>query len=122
MDKMFQNNSGEQSEHPPREMLLLFVDGELPAKETTQLEKHLEACWPCRVKTKKIQEAIADIIEFDEQVLTPRLLSPQGWRNFDRKLNQLVAASGRQSLSSRLFGSLGRFLPTSHLFAFPRPL
>src|SRR5260370_10426251 len=126
MDKMFKNNSGEQREHPPREMLLLFVDGELPAKETTQLEANLEACWPCRVRTKKIQEAIADIIEFDEQVLTPRLVPPQGWRNFDRKLNQLVAVSGKQSLSSRLFGSLVRFLPSNHLFSLsrllPRPM
>ncbi|MFL6414754.1 MAG: zf-HC2 domain-containing protein [Bryobacteraceae bacterium] len=111
MDNLFQNNSGEKSEHPPREMLLLLVDGELQAKDATQLEVHLEACWPCRVKTKKIQEAIADIIEFDEQVLTPRLVPPGGWRNFDRQLSQLVAASGKQSLSSRLFGSLGRFFP-----------
>jgi len=121
MDKMFQNNSGEQSEHPPREMLLLFVDGEMSAKETAQLEAHLEACWPCRVKTKKIQEAIADIIEFDEQVLTPRLTPPQGWRNFDRQLRQLAAQSGRQSLASRLFGSLNRFFPVSHFFATPHP-
>jgi hypothetical protein len=122
MDSLFQNSSGEKSEHPPREMLLLFVDGELSAKGASQLETHLEACWPCRVKTKKIQEAIADIIEFDEQVLTPRLLPPKGWRNFDRRLNRLAAASGKQSLRSRLFGSLGRFLPTSHLVALPRPL
>jgi anti-sigma factor RsiW len=121
MDKMFQNNSGEQSEHPPREMLLLFVDGELTAKETAQLETHLEACWPCRVKTKKIQEAIADIIEFDEKVLTPRLNPPQGWRNFDRQLRQLAAQSGRQSLTSRIFGSLNRFFPVSHFFATPHP-
>jgi anti-sigma factor RsiW len=121
MDKMFQNNSGEHSEHPPREMLLLFVDGELPAKETTQLETHLEACWPCRVKTTKIQEGIADIIEFDEKVLTPRLNPPQGWRNFDRQLRQLAAQSGSQSLKSRLFGSLNRLFPISHLFAIPRP-
>src|SRR6266446_3109202 len=121
MDKMFQNHSGEQSEHPPREMLLLFVDGELPAKETTQLEAHLEACWPCRVKTKKIQEAIADIIEFDEQVLTPRLNPPQGWRNFDRQLRQLAAQSGHQSLRSRLFGRLNRFFPVSHFFETPHP-
>src|SRR6266542_1055848 len=106
MDKMFQNNSGELSEHPPREMLLLFVDGELPAKETAQLETHLEACWPCRVKTKKIQEGIADIIEFDERVLTPRLNPPQDWRNFDRQLRQLAAQSGRQSLFSRIVGSV----------------
>src|SRR5712692_4161232 len=121
MDKMFQDNSGEQSEHPPREMLLLFVDGELSAKETTQLETHLEACWPCRVKTKKIQEAIADIIEFDEQVLTPRLNPPQGWRNFDRQLRQLAAQSGHQSLRSRIFGSLNRFFPVSHFIATSHP-
>jgi len=121
MDKRFQNNSGQQSEHPPREMLLLFVDGELPAKETTQLETHLEVCWPCRVKTKKIQEAIADIIEFDEQVLTPRLNPPQDWRNFDRQLRQLAARSGRQSLTSRIFGSLNRFFPASNFFATALP-
>ncbi len=119
MDNLFQNNSGEKSEHPPREMLLLLVDGELQAKDAAQLEEHLEACWPCRVRTQKIQDAIADIIEFDDQVLTPRLVPPQGWRNFDRKLNQLVVASGKQSISSRLFGSLGRLLPSSHLFAAP---
>ncbi len=122
MDNLFQNNSGEKSEHPPREMLLLFVDGELQAKEAAQLEAHLEACWPCRVKTQKVQDAIADIIEFDDQVLTPRLNPPQGWRNFDRKLNQLVAASGKQPFRSRLFGSLGRFLPSSNLFILPRYL
>ncbi|HKZ77006.1 MAG TPA: zf-HC2 domain-containing protein [Pyrinomonadaceae bacterium] len=121
MVNLFQNSSGEKSEHPPREMLLLFVDGELPAKEAAQLETHLEACWPCRVRTKKIQEAIADIIEFDEQVLTPRIVPPQGWSKFDRQLSQLIAATGKQSLTSRLFGSLGRFLPSSHLFALPRP-
>src|SRR5260370_4625179 len=121
MDKMFQNNAGNKSEHPPGEMLLRFVDGEMPAKETTQLETHLEACWPCRVKTKKIQEAIADIIEFDEKVLTPRLNPPQGWRNFDRQLRQLAAQSGHQSLRSRIFGSLNRFFPVSHFFAIPHP-
>jgi len=119
MDKMFPNNSGEQSEHPPREMLLLFVDGELSAKDTTQLEMHLEACWPCRVKTKKIQEAIADIIEFDEKVLTPRLNPTEGWRNFDRQLRQVAAQSGHQSLRSRLYGSLNRFFPASRFLETP---
>ncbi|MFN2531236.1 MAG: zf-HC2 domain-containing protein [Pyrinomonadaceae bacterium] len=122
MDNLFQNNSGEWSEHPPREMLLLFVDGELQVKDASQLEVHLEACWPCRVKTQKVQQSIAEIIEFDEQVLTPRLVPPGGWRNFDRQLNQLVAASGKQSLSSRLFSSLGRFLPVIRLAHGRRPL
>src|SRR5882724_2939623 len=101
MDNLFQNHSGEKSEHPPRELLLLFVDGELPAKDAAQMETHLEACWPCRVKTQKIQDAIADIIEFDDQVLTSRLVPPGGWRSFDRQLGQLVATSGKQSMSSK---------------------
>src|SRR3989442_8092520 len=117
MDNLFQINSCEKSEHPPREMLLLFVDGELQAKEAAQLEAHLEACWPCRVKTQKVQDAIADIIEFDDQVLTPRLNPPQGWRNFDRKLNQLVAASGKQTLLARFMGSMGRFLPVTRFIS-----
>jgi hypothetical protein len=121
MDNRFQNNQGEGGEHPSRELLLLSVDGELPTKEAAQLEAHLEACWPCRVKTQKIQEAIANIIEFDELMLTPRLVPPQGWRNFDRQLRQLAAQSGNQSLASRLFGSLSRFFPVSHLVALPRP-
>src|SRR5262249_22549802 len=108
MNKLFQHHSGEEAEHPPREMLLLGVDGELPAKEAAQIEAHLEACWHCRVKTKKLQEAIADIIEFDEDVLTPRILPPRGWRNFDRQLRELAAVSGRQSITSRLLGSLSR--------------
>jgi hypothetical protein len=108
MDNLFQNNLSEQSEHPPREMLLLFVDGEVAAKEAGQLEAHLAACWPCRVKTQKIQAAIADIIEFDEQVLTPRLVPPKNWRNFERQLRHLARESGSPSLSSRLFGFLAR--------------
>jgi anti-sigma factor RsiW len=119
MDKFFQDRSGEEREHPAREMLMLFVDGELTAKDSAQLELHLEACWPCRVKTKNIQEAIADIIEFDETVLTPRLLPPDDWRNFDRQLRQLAAQSGSRSLVSRLFASLGRFLPVTRLVATP---
>jgi hypothetical protein len=122
MNSLFQNNFWEKTEHLSGGRFLQFVDGELQAREAIQVETHLEACWQCRVKTQKIQDAIADIIEFDDQVLTPSLLPPQNWRNFDRKLNELVAASGKQSFTSRLFGSLGRYLPSSNFVALPRPL
>ena len=119
MDKPFQDNSGKSSDHPPPNMLLLFVDGELPAKEAAQLEAHLEACWPCRVKTKKLQDTIADIIEFDEQALTPRVSPPNGWDNFQWQLGQLAASSCKQSVGSRLLIALGRFFPVVRLYALP---
>ena len=115
MDSLFQDRNGEANEHPQRELLLLFVDGELATKEASQLESHLEACWPCRVRTQRIQATIADIIEFDETVLTSRLLPPHDWRNFDRQLNQLAAVSGDQSLLARLMAAMGRFSPVARL-------
>lgn len=122
MDNQFQNNIGEEGEHPPREMLLLSVDGELASREAAQLQAHLEACWYCRVRTKKIEEAIADIIEFDEQVLKPRFTPPNNWRSFDRRLSQLAAESDNRSLLSKVFGPLGRLFSTTLLFSVPRPL
>jgi len=122
MHNFFHSDSGVSSEHPTREMLLLLVDGELPTKEAEQLDAHLEACWPCRAKTQKIQRAIGDIIEFDDRVLIPSLVPPKGWHSFDRRLSELAAASGKQSLGSRLIGSLGRFVPFRYRLGFPRLL
>jgi len=122
MDKLFQNNISEEGEHPPREMLLLCVDGELAPREAAQLQAHLEACWYCRVRTKKIEEAIADIIEFDEQVLKPRFTPPNGWRSFDRQLSLQATESGNRSLLSKVFGPLGRLFSTTRFFSVPRPL
>ncbi|MGH9943983.1 MAG: zf-HC2 domain-containing protein, partial [Pyrinomonadaceae bacterium] len=122
MDNLFKNNNGEEGEHPAREMLLLCADGELSPKEAAQVQAHLEACWRCRVKTKKIEEGIANIIEFDEAVLKPHLVPPHNWRNFDRRLSQLAGESGKQSPLVKVFGSLGRFFSTVHLWSMPRPL
>ncbi|HEU4794399.1 MAG TPA: zf-HC2 domain-containing protein, partial [Pyrinomonadaceae bacterium] len=122
MDKLFQNNTDGEGEHPPRETLLLWVDGELSSREATQIQTHLEACWHCRVKTKKIEEAIADIIEFDEEILKTRLLPPNNWRGFDLRLSQLAAEGDTRSLISKVLGPLGRFFSTVNLFFMPRPL
>jgi hypothetical protein len=122
MDKLFQNNTDGEGEHPPRETLLLWVDGELSSREATQIQTHLEACWHCRVKTKKIEEAIADIIEFDEEILKTRLLPPNNWRGFDLRLSQLAAEGDTRSLISKVLGPLGRLFSTVNLFFMPRPL
>ena len=122
MNNLFQNNIGEEGEHPPRETLLLYVDGELSSKEAARAQAHLEACWHCRVKTKKIEETIADIIEFDVEVLKPRLLPKNNWRGFDRRLNQLAAEGVRPSLLSRVLGPLGRLFSKAPFFVMPRPL
>jgi hypothetical protein len=120
MDNPHQNGH-EDGQHPPREQLLLHVDRELLGKEAALIETHLGACWSCRARVSKIEKSIADFIEFDGAVLTPRVSPPpNGWRNFDRALEQLAAESGRRSLLSIVFGSLERFFHRAHLSLLPQ--
>lgn len=104
MDNLFDDF---QSEHPPYEQFLLFVDGELAPKEAAKWNAHLDACWSCRVRARKIQETIADIIEFEETV-SPFQAPPDSrrWVNFDSRLNNL-AQEIRQG--SKLWGYWKQF-------------
>ncbi len=118
MDNLFQHELSEDEQHPPREQLLLYVDGELTPKDAVQLQSHLEACWSCRARTGKLEEAIAEIIEFDDAALAPNLTPPpRGWQSFDGLLGSLAAESGKRSLLSRLRGFLGGLLPSAQQFS-----
>jgi Putative zinc-finger len=113
MDKLFQNSMGVEGEHPPRQTLLLYVDGELAPKEASQVQAHLEACWHCRVEIKRIEETIAEITDFDERLLKPYIVPPRRWADFTRQFDQLVAERSNISFASKFFGLLRRFF--SHL-------
>jgi hypothetical protein len=56
-------NSG--VEHPANEQLLLYLDGELSAREAAQLRAHLEACWQCRSNAARMEAAIAGFMDFE---------------------------------------------------------
>ena len=110
MDNSLQNGMNGDEQHPPREQLLLYVDRELAPKRAARVATHLGACWSCRAHVSKIEKSIADFMEFDGAMLTPRLsLPPNSWRGFDEAFRQVVAESGRRSLLSIVFGSLRLF-------------
>lgn len=109
--------------HPSEDELLLYVDGELATKEARNMRAHLEACWSCRVRTEKIQEAISSFIDYRNNVLKPLIdPPPHGWRGFDKKLGLLAAESGKRAPFSNVFSSLGRFSYVGHLFGRPLPV
>ena len=94
-----ENGNYGQEAHPPPEILMLSVDGELPADEAARIESHLSACWVCRARTAKIEATIADFIEYDQAALAPHLAQPpNNWRNFDARLDRLAAELGRPAL------------------------
>jgi anti-sigma factor RsiW len=122
MDNSLQNGMNVYEQHPPRERLLLYVDRELGPKGAARIETHLGACWSCRAHVSKIEKSIADYMEFDGAMLTPRLSPPpNSWRDFDGALRQAVAESGRRSLLSVVFASFGRFFSRARHLVMPRP-
>jgi anti-sigma factor RsiW len=108
MDKLNRINLALEEEHPPSEMLLQLVDGELAAPVAARIQAHLEACWRCRVRVKKIEEVIEEIVGFDDEALKPILLPPNQWRGFDRRLGRLAAERGRRSMLARIKELWGR--------------
>ncbi|MGH9938864.1 MAG: anti-sigma factor family protein, partial [Blastocatellia bacterium] len=97
------NGNYEQEAHPPPELLMLSVDGELPTDEAARIESHLAACWMCRARTAKIEATIADFIEYNQAALTPQLTPPPGaWRNFGARLDRLAGELGAPPLLARL--------------------
>lgn len=48
--------------HASDDELVLWLDGELPARKMDAIRTHLAACWSCRVRMEKLQQAISSFI------------------------------------------------------------
>src|SRR5208337_1793241 len=70
---------GKKNAHPSNQDLLLFADGELPARRAAWVRRHLAACWNCRTQAAKIAVTIGDFMEIHRQtseVQLPPLAGP----------------------------------------------
>src|ERR1035441_4412730 len=68
--------------HPEEGALLRYCDGELRAKETARVARHLEACWDCRTRLDDLKQTIAEYVRYRRDVLEPSLPGPpQPWKN-----------------------------------------
>lgn len=53
--------------HPSDQDLLLFSDGELPARRAARIRRHLRTCWRCRSEAAKIEATIGEFMEIHRQ-------------------------------------------------------
>ena len=76
-----------QIRHLASEEILLFLDGELSSRRHRAAARHLEGCWPCRLRRDQIQNSISEALE-------TRLASfdspPAGWDEFPRRLHRVT--------------------------------
>ena len=69
--------------HPTEEQLLLLLDGELPSREASDIQAHLQLCWECRGKSLKLQNGIYAFVNYMQECFLPKVGEPpQGWRGF----------------------------------------
>src|SRR5258708_29889941 len=103
MDQVEYQSLPTDERHPSGEQILLFVDGELPSREAAEIHSHLELCWSCRARRARIENSIADFMEFDAAVLAPHTsVPPRRWSGFDHRLRREVDTSGRPSVLARV--------------------
>jgi len=87
--------------HPEEEELLRFVDGELPARASSQVRSHLEACWQCRAQLEELQSTIGQCVSYRKNVLHRHLQPPTPWPDIYTKFAEIDASIEHPSLLTR---------------------
>ncbi len=84
--------------------LIMWMDGELAAREARRVDAHLQKCWTCRSRSSELERAIADFVSVHDQkiplpsadgpraMLRARMESIGELRKPWRQLDALIAA------------------------------
>jgi anti-sigma factor RsiW len=84
--------------HPEQTLLVRYLDGELPGRKARSMERHLEACWECRVEVEEFQKTVADCVRYRKQVLAEALPAPpMEWRDIYREFDRIDANTPRRA-------------------------
>lgn len=101
--------------HPADRQLVLAADGELSARRTEHLRRHLAACWECRVRAQELERAIGEFVRLHRQTRDPLLPPVSGRRALLKAELDELASAHRAShrLSPRLAGWGRALVPLS---------
>jgi hypothetical protein len=76
--------------HPGQDVLLLYFDGELPARRERPVEEHLAACWQCRSEIEEFRRTADDCVRYRGSVIAAQL-PPAPWRDLSRDFARIDA-------------------------------
>jgi anti-sigma factor RsiW len=97
-----------QIHHPEDDLLLRYIDGELPSRRVRQVTHHLEACWQCRSEVEELQGTIADCVRYRKNVLETHLPPPPNpWPDMYREFARVDTALSAEPWMARVKRSLG---------------
>src|SRR3954471_14331236 len=95
--------------HPEDGMLLQYLDGELPKRQSRKVHGHLEACWQCRSEIEALEVTVKDCVRYRKQVMVGCMPEPpRAWSSLD--FDRVEADLATQSLLRSLVIRLGRWI------------
>jgi anti-sigma factor RsiW len=87
-----------ESRHSEGDLLLPYLDGELPARKARQVRKHVHACWQCRTELEELQKAVGDCIHYRAQLRESTLSDPpHAWADLSAGFDRIDADLERGS-------------------------
>src|SRR5437870_10280527 len=96
--------------HPEEDLLLRYLDGELPHRKTRHLRKHLEACWQCRAEVEQLETTVGDCVRYRKAVLSACLPPPpNAWGDLAAEMDRIDSALAGESVFARV-AQIGRAL------------
>jgi hypothetical protein len=88
--------------HPQEGDLLLYLDGELAAKQSESIRGHLDACWTCRMHAAGIQAAIVEYARLRENSVLPD--PPRPWKDLTPEFLQAEESADHRPAWKRRVG------------------
>jgi Putative zinc-finger len=100
--------------HPESELLLPYLDGELPARKARQVRRHVEACWQCRAELEELEKTVGECMRYRRRLQeSPLAQPPQPWSDLSHEFARIDAASRRSALWVRPLVRWGAFAAAS---------
>jgi hypothetical protein len=90
--------------HPEEGELLRYCDGELRARDSARVARHLVGCWDCRTRRDDLRQTIAEYVRYRRDVLEPALPQPpRPWNNLRGEFARMSVADDSGAAWRRIF-------------------
>ncbi|PWT98085.1 MAG: hypothetical protein C5B51_29860 [Terriglobia bacterium] len=80
--------SNPEMRHPEAELLLQYLDGELPGRQARRVRRHVEACWQCRSELDELQKTVGACVRYRREVQDLYPPPPGPWMDLTREFER----------------------------------
>src|SRR5215469_13660717 len=88
--------------HPKPSLLLRYIDGELAARKSREIERHVEACWDCRAEVEELKQTVAECVRYRKEFLAEAMPHPpQAWGDIYAAFNRADFDANQQGTPQR---------------------